>query len=104
MRWLSTVSRRPDDGARRSQGRQHYQQGPWDPRPHLAHSSLIQTLREIEPQTRRSRERLTTSPPGQKSYWANRMISTEISTAGTVPLFSSQWVVFLSSGQPTPGP
>ena len=31
-------------------------------------------------------------------------ISTEISTAGTVPLFSSQWVVFRSSGQPTPGP
>ena len=31
-------------------------------------------------------------------------ISTEISTAGIVPLFSSQWVVFLSSGQPTPGP
>ena len=31
-------------------------------------------------------------------------ISTEISTAATVPLFSSQWVVFLSSGQPTPGP
>ena len=31
-------------------------------------------------------------------------ISTEISTAGTVPLFSSQCVVFLSSGQPSPGP
>jgi hypothetical protein len=31
-------------------------------------------------------------------------ISTEISTAGVVPLFSSQCVVFLSSGQPTPGP
>ena len=31
-------------------------------------------------------------------------ISTEISTAGIVPLFSSQWVVFRSSGQPTPGP
>ena len=30
--------------------------------------------------------------------------STEISTAGVVPLFSSQCVVFLSSGQPTPGP
>jgi hypothetical protein len=31
-------------------------------------------------------------------------MSTEISTAGIVPLFSSQCVVFLSSGQPTPGP
>ena len=31
-------------------------------------------------------------------------ISTEISTAGVVPLFSSQCVVFLSSGQPTPSP
>lgn len=31
-------------------------------------------------------------------------ISTEISTAAIAPLFSSQWVVFLSSGQPTPGP
>jgi hypothetical protein len=31
-------------------------------------------------------------------------ISTEISTAGVVPLFSSQCVVSLSSGQPTPGP
>jgi hypothetical protein len=31
-------------------------------------------------------------------------MSTEISTAGTVPLFSSQCVVLLSSGQPRPGP
>lgn len=31
-------------------------------------------------------------------------MSTEISTAGVDPLFSSQCVVFLSSGQPTPGP
>jgi D-alanyl-D-alanine carboxypeptidase len=31
-------------------------------------------------------------------------MSTEISTAGIVPLFSSQCVVFRSSGQPTPGP
>lgn len=31
-------------------------------------------------------------------------MSTEISTAGVVPRFSSQWVVFRSSGQPTPGP
>jgi hypothetical protein len=30
--------------------------------------------------------------------------STEISTAVIVPLFSSQCLVFLSSGQPTPGP
>ena len=31
-------------------------------------------------------------------------MSTEISTADVVPRFSSQCVVFLSSGQPTPGP
>jgi len=31
-------------------------------------------------------------------------MSTEISTAGVVLLFSSQCVVFLFSGQPTPGP
>lgn len=31
-------------------------------------------------------------------------ISTEISIAGDAPLFSSQWTVFRSSGQPTPGP
>ena len=31
-------------------------------------------------------------------------MSTEISTAGMVPVFSSQWFVFRSSGQPTPGP
>ena len=36
------------------------------------------------------------------SVWLIR--STEISTAVTVPLFSSQCLVFLSSGQPTPGP
>ncbi len=30
--------------------------------------------------------------------------STEISTAVVVPLFSSQWLVFRSSGQPSPGP
>ncbi len=33
-----------------------------------------------------------------------RTISTEISTAGIGPLFSNQCRVFLSSGQPTPGP
>ena len=31
-------------------------------------------------------------------------MSTEISTAGVVPLFSSQWTVLRSSGQPSPGP
>ena len=31
-------------------------------------------------------------------------MSTEISTAGTVPRFSSQWLVCRSSGQPGPGP
>ena len=31
-------------------------------------------------------------------------ISTEISTAGVVSLFSSQCVVLRSSGHPTPGP
>lgn len=31
-------------------------------------------------------------------------MSTETSTAGIVPRFSSQCRVFLSSGQPTPGP
>ncbi len=31
-------------------------------------------------------------------------MSTEISTARTAPLFSSQWFVDRSSGQPTPGP
>lgn len=32
------------------------------------------------------------------------IMSTEISTAGVVPRFSSQCAVFLSSGPPTPGP
>jgi hypothetical protein len=31
-------------------------------------------------------------------------MSTETSTAGIVPRFSSQWFVVRSSGQPTPGP
>ncbi len=35
---------------------------------------------------------------------SDRTMSTEISTAATVPRFSSQCVVVLSSGQPTPGP
>jgi hypothetical protein len=35
---------------------------------------------------------------------SDRTMSTEISTAGTVPRFSSQCLVFRSSGQPTPGP
>ena len=58
------------------------------------------------------------SRAGQSVYWFQQRapiltslnsrsfatMSTEISTAGIVPLFSSQWVVFRSSGQPTPGP
>jgi len=46
-------------------------------------------------------------PPGAlktATTYSCPTISTEISTAGIVPLFSSQCVVFLSSGQPTPGP
>jgi hypothetical protein len=46
------------------------------------------------PQSRRS-----SLPP-----YSRLTMSTEISTAGIVPLFSSQCRVFLSSGQPTPGP
>ncbi len=42
--------------------------------------------------------------PWQPWGYSCLTMSTEISTAGTAPLFSSQWVVFLSSGQPTPGP
>ncbi len=41
---------------------------------------------------------------GRACIYACLTISTEISTAGVAPLFSSQWVVFLSSGHPTPGP
>ena len=47
-----------------------------------------------------SRELLVRPPPA----YSCRTTSTEISTAGTAPLFSSQWTVFRSSGQPTPGP
>lgn len=36
--------------------------------------------------------------------YAYRTMSTEISTAGVDPLFSSQCLVWRSSGQPTPGP
>jgi hypothetical protein len=43
-------------------------------------------------------------PPSHAAGNSCLTMSTEISTAGIVPLFSSQWVVFLSSGQPTPGP
>jgi hypothetical protein len=46
--------------------------------------------------------------PDRERYlaWAYPLltISTEISTAGIVPLFSSQCRVFRSSGQPNPGP
>ena len=41
--------------------------------------------------------------PRSRRY-SDRTMSTEISTAGTVPRFSSQCLVFRSSGQPTPGP
>ena len=41
---------------------------------------------------------------GSGLSYACPTMSTEISTAGVGPLFSSQCVVFLSSGQPTPGP
>jgi hypothetical protein len=41
---------------------------------------------------------------GEQPDYSLRTTSTEISTAGTSPRFSSQWRVFRSSGQPTPGP
>ena len=47
---------------------------------------------------------LTTTTSEIQGLWFSLTISTEISTAGIVPLFSSQCVVFLSSGHPTPGP
>jgi len=53
-----------------------------------------------DPDLARHRATLGSSP----SYHSCLTMSTEISTAGIVPLFSSQWVVFRSSGQPTPGP
>ena len=40
----------------------------------------------------------------QAGAYSCQTMSTEISTAGIAPLFSSQCMVFLSSGQPTPGP
>ena len=46
------------------------------------------------------RRQVVVGPCGHSSL----TMSTEISTAGVVPLFSSQCVVFRSSGQPTPGP
>jgi hypothetical protein len=58
-------------------------------------------------------QRLTTSPiqlsGGDRGKWRAATyccltMSTEISTAGVVPLFSSQCMVLLSSGQPSPGP
>ena len=44
------------------------------------------------------------TPNGKQPGYSLRTTSTEISTAGTSPRFSSQWRVFRSSGQPTPGP
>lgn len=54
--------------------------------------------RPVEPRVRPHRARC------RAEAYSCLTISTEISTAGIVPLFSSQCVVFLSSGQPTPGP
>lgn len=53
----------------------------------------------------RSRQRVSENKIGLRACaHACLTISTEISTAGIAPLFSSQCVVFLSSGQPNPGP
>ena len=51
---------------------------------------------------RRRRARKAVDPVRDRSDYLT--MSTEISTAGMVPLFSSQCEVLLSSGQPTPGP
>jgi hypothetical protein len=48
--------------------------------------------------------RLALAPTGACSTYCCLTMSTDISTAGVVPLFSSQCSVLLSSGQPTPGP
>jgi len=55
-------------------------------------------LRQLHPLVGRPRGKC------QAGAYCCLTISTEISTAGVVPRFSSQCVVFLSSGQPTPGP
>src|SRR5919107_1902726 len=54
--------------------------------------------RPVEPRVRPGRVRC------RARAYSCPTISTETSTAGIVPLFSSQCVVSLSSGQPTPGP
>jgi hypothetical protein len=41
---------------------------------------------------------------GAAPGYSDLTMSTEISTAGAVPRFSSQCTVCRSSGQPTPGP
>jgi len=59
------------------------------------------------PQSLREGARPTCSPhqpKGEQPDYSLRNASTEISTAGTSPRFSSQWRVFRSSGQPRPGP
>ena len=59
------------------------------------------------PQSLREGARPTCSPTSRtvsSPDYSLRTTSTEISTAGTSPRFSSQWRVFRSSGQPKPGP
>jgi hypothetical protein len=63
----------------------------------VSHGQLDVLARHVEPRVARDRCQRA-KPHGCLT------ISTEISIAGIVPLFSSQCVVFLSSGQPTPGP
>ena len=58
--------------------------------------------RQVRAGTRAIRGR--DGPNGLRPCYVCLTISTEISMAGVVPLFSSQCKVCLSSGQPSPGP
>ena len=80
-------------GARRS--------GPSSSRSASGSGSRPRTHSEHRP---RASTRMLAPVARRACYSEDRTTSTEISTAGTVPLFSSQCVVFRSSGQPTPGP
>jgi hypothetical protein len=77
--------------------------GNW-PADRVANSAAQASARKIHCAHVLTRSSAPTMRGCRAQAYACRTMSTEISTAGTAPRFSSQCVVFLSSGQPTPGP
>ena len=94
----------PPDPRSRSPSCRRARSPPWSPVSRSPRGSDAGATSPAEPARRSPSGPARPQPNGEQPDYSLRTTSTEISTAGTSPRFSSQWRVFRSSGQPRPGP